>query len=494
VSGAALGRPAAAAPLGNLLRLLALPLLGFLVFGVGIGVGIPSNRIALLGMAVATGTLVLSPIVLDSVRPRARRHLLLSIVSLAYLVHFVFPAFISYVGTSGYAPETFAHLRGITPDDIAWGLFMAFVAYAALLVGYVLPVGRAAARALPRMEREWSHEATLAVALLMIPIGWTVFLAGQFGLIPKRAGSGALGTLASATNFGLALLAIAHLRHRSKPALFLLGLFIPPTMAFNFFTGSKQLFLMPLAMVATAHIIVTRRLRMWWIVGFLAAITLLYPLSQVYREYLFGRRLSAVQVIASPHYVFGMMRRFIDTTRFGDYLAQGLVATSNRLDALAITAGIARDAGTRVPFQHGWSLGYIAISYVPRFVWPDKPLTTIGGWVTAHYGSGPWIESATGPSWVGEFYFNFGWAGVLVGMGLLGVWFRWLQEAFLGVNATIPALFAGVIALFAVAPAIQGAVIAPINGVVYNVTPIVLVHLCVRTFSRPPPPLPPLAT
>jgi hypothetical protein len=462
-----------------------------LIFGVGVGLGLPSNRIPLLGIAVATGILVVSPLVLDSMRPPARRHLLLSIFSLSYLLHFVLPVFVSYLGSSGYAPETFAHLRGLTPEDMARGELMAFVAYAALLVAYILPIGRAAAHALPRMKREWSHEATLAVALFMIPLGWAVFLAGQFGLIPDRAGSGALGTIASATNFGLALLAICHLRYRSKAALALLGIFIPPTMTFNFFTGSKQLFLMPLAMVATAHIIVTRRLRLWWIGGFLVAITLLYPISQVYREYLFGRHLSAVQVISSPDYVFGLMQRFVDTAKLGDYMLEGIVATSNRLNALGITSVIARDAGNRVPFQNGWSLGYIAISYVPRFLWPDKPLTTIGRFVTDHFGSGPWIDSATGPSWVGEFYFNFGWPGVVIGMGLLGVWFRWLHEAFLGANATIPSFFAGVIALFAIAPAVQGGVIGPINGVVYTVIPIVLVHLCVRAFSRPPPPLPP---
>ncbi len=491
MSGATLGRSATVSPLGDLLRLLTLPVLGFVFFGVGIAVGIPSNRIPLLGMAVATGMLVLSPIVLDSVRPPGRRHLLLSIFSLAYLFHFVVPVFVEYLGSSGYAPETFAHLRGLTPEDIAWGELTIFVGHAALLVGYVLPLGRAAARALPGMQREWSHDATLAVALFMIPLGWAVFLASQFGLIPKRAGSGVLGTLASATNYGLALLAICYLRHRSRPALVLLGLFVPPTMAFSFFTGSKELFLSPLAMVATAHITVTRRLRIWWVLGFVVAITLLYPVSEVYRDYLRGRRLSAVQVISSPHYIAGLLQRFVGTSKLGDYMAEGLLATSARFDTVAITSVIARDAGHRVPFQNGWSLGYIAISYVPRLLWPGKPETTIGRWVTTHFGSGPMIESNTGAGWVGEFYFNFGWAGVVIGMALLGAWFRWLQESFLSVNATIPSLFAGVVALFAIAHQVDGGVIGPINGVVFNLVPIVLVHLCMCAFSRPPPPLPP---
>jgi hypothetical protein len=71
------------------------------------------------------------------------------------------------------------------------------------------------------------------------------------------------------------------------------------------------------------------------------------------------------------------------------------------------------------------------------------------------------------------------------------VWFRLLQESFLNANATIPGYLAGVVALFAIAPFVMGGVIGPINGVIYNVTPIMLTHLVVRAFTRPVPPLPP---
>lgn len=490
MSGAALGRPAAASPVGDLLRLLSLPLIGFVAFGIGIAVGIPSNRIGLLGAAIATGMLVLSPIVLDSVRSPARRHLLLSLFSLSYLAHFVLPAFVSYLGRSGYGPETFAELRGITPEDIARGEVAVFVAFAALLVGYSLPIGRAAAGVFPKMEREWSHETALAVALLMIPLGWTVVLAGQIGILPKRAGSGVLGTVASATFFGIALLTICQLRYRSRSALALLVVLIPPSMAFNFFTSSKQLFLMPLAMVATAHIMVTRRLRIRWVAGFVVVMMLLYPVIQTYRDYLFGNRLSAIEVITSPQRAIDLMQRFVRTSEMGDYLRAGLEATSNRFDALSITSVIVRDAGDVVPFQGGWSLGYIAISYIPRLLWAGKPDTTIGQWVTDKFGSGPWIISNTGPSWVGELYFNFGWAGIAIGMLLLGVWFRLLHESFLRPDATIPALLAGVVALFSIGPTLQGQLLGPINGVVFNVTPIVVAHLVVRALTKPAPRLP----
>ena len=60
------------AALTVLLRLLALPVLGFLGFGVAIALGIPSNRIGLLGLAIATATLILSVVAVDRTRSRSR--------------------------------------------------------------------------------------------------------------------------------------------------------------------------------------------------------------------------------------------------------------------------------------------------------------------------------------------------------------------------------------------------------------------------------------
>jgi hypothetical protein len=152
---------------------------------------------------------------------------------------------------------------------------------------------------------------------------------------------------------------------------------------------------------------------------------------------------------------------------------------------------IVRDAGTRVPFQGGWSLAYIPAAYVPRLLWPGKPKFTTGGWVTANFGYGPHIESSTGATWMGELYFNFGWTGILVGMTLLGVWFRFLQESFLRIDATIPAMLAGVVAVLTLATGVEGTMLGATNTVIFNVAPIMLMHLVVRTITPPPARLPP---
>lgn len=476
-----------------LLRLFAVPLLGFFCFGLGIGLGVPSDRIALLGVTVATGTLILTVVAVDRTRPRERRNLLLSIFSFSYFAFFIVPVLVYYLGDAGYTSDASPNQVAFTPPDVTRGMLAAFAGYVMLLAGYALPLGRVAANAVPRMRREWSAEAALGVALVIIPLGWAVTLGSQLGLIPARAGSGVLGAIAAGTGFGIGLIALVYQRYRSRAALVLLGVVIPPSMMFNFFTGSKIQFLMPLVMIVMSHIIVTRRLRAWWIVGFLAVMSLFYPVAQVYRLYIAHNNLNAVQVIASPHNIVGLLASFATSFELSEYLETGINATARRLDGLGILCVIMRDAGTRVPFQGGWSIAYIPLAYIPRLLWAGKPSLGIGQWVTDNFGSGPDIISSTGATWMGEFYFNFGWTGLLIGMVVMGAWLRFLQESFLGMDATIPAMLAGIIAILTLAAGVGGDLLAAFNTVIFRVAPIMLIHLAVRTVTpppaRPPPPL-----
>lgn len=482
--------PAPSIVTGALLRLLAIPLLGILVLGVALAAGLRPNRIPLLGATVVLVAVILGFIAVDRLRPRERRNLLMLIFSCAYLLLFVVPVLVFYLGTAGYEPEFISNPVPLTPQGVALGVIAATVAYVMLLAGNLLPIGGALARFVPQMRREWSHETTLVVALMIIPFGWAVRIAYEFGLIPARAGSGALGAIWAFTEFGIALLVLCYQRYRSRAALMLVFILLPLTVLFGFFGGTKSAVLRPLVMIVIVHIMVTRRLRVWWIVGFVALMAVFYPISEVYRGYAWTRGLTTVEVLANPAAAFRVIGRFGAATTSGEHAKSGLEATSRRLDGISILSVIMRDAGTRVPFQGGWTVAYIPMSFVPRLLWPGKPAFLTGKWVTDHFGPGPHVQSSTGATWIGELYYNFGWAGIVIGMLILGIWFRFLQESFLGVNATIPSVFAGVITIVGLCTAIDGDLIAATNSVVFNVAPIVLVHLLVCFFTASPRRLP----
>jgi len=479
-----------AAGLNVLLRLFTVPIFGFLCFFLFLASGVPRDRIALLGLATASGSVILMVAAVDRSRPRERRNLLLSLFSFSYFVFYVMQVFVFYLYDDAYTPEHSLSPIPLTAEDVTIGLLAAFAGYLSLLGGFFLPLGRMAADFVPRMKREWSVGSSLGVALIAIPMGWAVLLASQFGLIPQRAGSGVLGTIAQGASFGMGLIVLCYMRYRSRAALTLLALTIPPTMFFNFFTSSKGAFLRPLVMIAVVYVIVTRRLRLSFIAAFIVLSSLIYPVSMEYRVYMLSNHLQAVDVIRSPRRAFSLIADMVTHADPVEYLREGLEATGHRLDGLAITSIIARDAGSRVPFQGGWSLAYIPMSYVPRLLWPGKPKFETGLWVTDHFAF-PGIDTSTGSTWIGEFFFNFGWPGVLIGMALLGIWFRFLQDSFLRMDSTIPAMLAGVVAILVIIPNIGGDLLAPTSGVIFNVAPILLMHWLVTSFMPPPRRLPP---
>jgi len=74
-----------------------------------------------------------------------------------------------------------------------------------------------------------------------------------------------------------------------------------------------------------------------------------------------------------------------------------------------------------LPYQHGLTLISLLTMPVPRWLWPDKPLTAPGVFTMAFWPE-RWLDegSTMPPGLVGELYMNFAWAGVAAGMYLFG--------------------------------------------------------------------------
>jgi len=271
---------------------------------------------------------------------------------------------------------------------------------------------------------------------------------------------------------------------------------IPPLMAMAFFTGSKSLLLQPLMMVAFAHIVVTRRIRAFWIVAGILAIIVIYPIAVFYRNVVaMSNQLSAVEVLTNPARTFGLLSAFTAQTDPTEYLTSGLEATGRRFDAVGITSIILRDTPDRVPFQGGWSIGYVFIAYVPRVLWADKPVTTaLGQFITDNYGPGPHITSHTAPSWVGEFYMNFGFPGIIVGCLTLGIIFRTVQSYLFHGRPTTPVVLATIVVISGLALSVEKSLVVTLNSITFNVLPIIAAHIGIVALTGPPRRLPPAAS
>jgi hypothetical protein len=102
---------------------------------------------------------------------------------------------------------------------------------------------------------------------------------------------------------------------------------------------------------------------------------------------------------------------------------------SNRLYGFDSFTLAVRFTPSVLPYQNGQTLTAILVGAVPRAISPDKPSIGIGVWFAIHYwGTGapgtPVVPQAVGHP--GELWINFGIPGVVLGLALLGVWYRFI--------------------------------------------------------------------
>jgi hypothetical protein len=74
-------------------------------------------------------------------------------------------------------------------------------------------------------------------------------------------------------------------------------------------------------------------------------------------------------------------------------------------------------------FRYGETMQNLTYAFIPRILWPEKPTVTRGSWFTAYLGGSASEEesqTSTGIYSAAELYWNFGFAGVVLGMALLG--------------------------------------------------------------------------
>ena len=88
-------------------------------------------------------------------------------------------------------------------------------------------------------------------------------------------------------------------------------------------------------------------------------------------------------------------------------------------------------------FLNGATLDYLAYAFIPRFLWPEKPLIAKGAWFAVRIGQATptregWYNNSVNMTVPGELYLNFGWLGVLLGCLAFGAILAvlWAQTTF----------------------------------------------------------------
>jgi hypothetical protein len=298
--------------------------------------------------------------------------------------------------------------------------------YIASLGILAFAVGVIAARVVTvqRSERTCEVHASTPFVGVLILIGsaamaWGYFF-GYFGLMQVQGNE--VESVAGPISSLVFLLTIGHVvawnvYFRQKRMLFLAILSTILMAAFSVLSNSKEQMLLPFLLIG---------LSLWGVSGrFPYKVVIVTVLLYVLVAFPFVTALRIIAPFADSRTDIAdiTLAHFLSMEWLDTDLLQVVVGKALERGALlAYFADIVRQAGESVPLMNGRTLMAGFELMVPRFLYADKPDMNIGHWTGQTFGAvAPWDEATNAsPTYMGEFYMNFGIWGVLIGMFFVG--------------------------------------------------------------------------
>ena len=113
-----------------------------------------------------------------------------------------------------------------------------------------------------------------------------------------------------------------------------------------------------------------------------------------------------------------------------DFGLIGLTARLSTFNQLTQVVRLVREDG----YYDGETIGYAVYVFIPRVIWPEKPIIAPGQWFARRLGRGVGYEGGTFSNAInmtipGELFLNFGWFATALGLATLGLIYYLLWQA-----------------------------------------------------------------
>jgi oligosaccharide repeat unit polymerase len=303
-------------------------------------------------------------------------------------------------------------------------------------IGYRMRLGRVIARTLPVLPKAWNASIVLTVALLCLIFGWSLHIfsiiqegglnawlrADKYEILAQVKGTVYLNILANLSEVGLFIIFILARLRKHLSYWFLFTIFLILELTYRFFSGSRAQFVFVLFGLLTCTYMTSKRehqesmkFSKWVAIGILLAIVL-YPLFSVLRG-----------GIGNLSFLLDI---YLFLWREPMQIFEIIMGRQHGLDSLCILI-------ERVPEEEPYTLGLehllILVSWIPRAFWPEKPTISVGKIFYEKFYPAIFHEgTAVAVTLPGQFYWDLGITGVIIGMFLIGVlWqilFRYLVQ------------------------------------------------------------------
>jgi hypothetical protein len=361
-----------------------------------------------------------SPVLL--VRRLNGPHVLLMVMLPLYFIYYGLGDFVDLWSTSIGGPRQAL----LTPGETA------ILTGAALLVlGFEL-ARRSCSTAGRRVQTaDWPPHTAAVLGVVLCVIGLVATWYWQVVVFRYAFGEWRLGDyLAMAVtagrmllSLGLFMLSYSCVRSRSAWLAAAMACCLLVELYVGFVGDSKEIAVQGAAILLTTKLLVDGRVPRTWLLAAATVLVFVFPAFQIYRQDVLGTGVGRDEAAHDFRQNLGKTLSALDLGHGeGDF---GLRSFANRTSLKENMEMVVARAGKDVPWQGGHTLALFFNGFVPRLLWPDKPDSSTGQLFNRQFHISDFDGVYISTTFIGDFYWNFGWVGLFFGMllfgGLLGV-------------------------------------------------------------------------
>jgi hypothetical protein len=310
-----------------------------------------------------------------------------------------------------------------------------------LVLGYRIAVSMRNAGRSIRSPRDWPKLTILIVGLVFWTVGtiatyrWNVYIVPDTTNEAYRQGLSSIGT-ATVTAYllgqmcqplGILLLVYAFRAFRNPLLMSLVIVIVVLQVFLGFVLDVKGLAMLGMILVILTSVLVDGRVPKAWLAVGAVFVTLMYPYFTAYRAAIHGGGIARTAVVENFGKILEMTIAAKDKVNSGRERAQTFLERSSVKGSVEL---IVKKAGNGVDFQQGHTLTPILQTFIPKILWSDKLRIPTGQLVNKQFHITDSDDIYISPSHLGELYWNFGWPGVVLGMGLIGLICGWVGAGF----------------------------------------------------------------
>jgi hypothetical protein len=309
-----------------------------------------------------------------------------------------------------------------------------------VLLGYHSMVRLVASRPQQSVATDWQPGMVVMVGFALWALGTAAVWYWSVHVIVRRSVEvenhlSALGTTAIMVGrlvqpLGIMMLAYALAISRRKPLLLLILAIVAFQVVLGFVSDSKETAMRGAVLVILVKFLVEGRLPKGWLLGSALFVVFAFPVFQAYRyEVTHLRGVTNEQAADNLVELVKLAFDSKDKVESGFYGVSGL-GFIDRASLKGNVHLIVERTGEDVDYQLGHTLQPLLTSFIPRLIWPDKPDVQAGQLMNQEFGVAYERDVYISPSHLGEMYWNFGWAGVIVGMGVVGALLGYMNSCW----------------------------------------------------------------